>query len=155
MTRGTFDDDLLTPTLEGVRRDALPEGDRPWRIGSQVYVGFFGGPLAVGAIAYVNGGRLAMEGPRRAVLLGVGLAGLLAALVAAIVVGEDSVRFVGRAAGLATAGALYWLMRPADRRYAMRRPEEYDSLLGPGFAAVVLLGVLELLIVLGAVKAFP
>jgi len=43
-------DDLLTPTLTG-QREPQREGGLPWRLGSQVYVAFFGGVLAVTAIA--------------------------------------------------------------------------------------------------------
>jgi hypothetical protein len=55
-------DKLLRPTLQDQRRT----GARPWRVESQVYVGFFGGPLAIGAIAFLNSHRLGVPGNGRA-----------------------------------------------------------------------------------------
>jgi hypothetical protein len=58
------DADLFSPSLtRSVRRD-LPAGSRPWRLASQFYVAFFGGPLAAGAIGLLNGKRLGLPRER-------------------------------------------------------------------------------------------
>ena len=44
-------EELLRPVLAGHQRT----GYKPWRLQSQIYVGFFGGALAVGAIAFAIG----------------------------------------------------------------------------------------------------
>ena len=145
-------DDLFQPSLRGVRRKRLAEGERPWRLGSQFYVAFFGGPLAVAAIAWFNARRLGMPSARTWLIPAVGLAGLVATIVAALVVDADlgdSQRLVARIAAVATFGVLYLLQRAPDRVYhafADGDDEEhmYDSLWGPGLAATFGLGILQL-----------
>ena len=74
------DDDLFSPSLRD--RAAIPAGARPWRLSSQFYVAFFGGPLAAAAIGVVNGRRLGLGTGR---LVGIAAAGVgaLCLLIAA------------------------------------------------------------------------
>ena len=55
-------DELFAPTLSQTARTELPPGEKPWRLNSQFYVAFFGGPLAAGTIGYLNGKRLGVPG---------------------------------------------------------------------------------------------
>jgi hypothetical protein len=143
------EDDLLAPSLEGVRHLALEKNGRPWRLDSQFYVGFFGGPLAVAAIAWVNAGRLRMDRRARASVIAIGVTGFCGVAAAAVTVaaGPTALRFGPRVGGVLVAIALYSLQRAADRRYSFRRSAEYDSLWGPGVAAVVGLGLVEILVI--------
>jgi hypothetical protein len=139
-------EDLFTPTLQGhVPRQRGAQ--RPWRLGSQVYVAFLGGVLAVTAIAYLNAGFLRAPGRVRAGILACGAAGLaVVVLVASLLLSGDSVPDGARTGltlvGVAAWGGMYLLQRPWDRVYssfAREKDEDelYESLLGPGLLAVV------------------
>ena len=153
-------DDLFQPSLRGVARKPREEGNRPWRLGSQFYVAFFGGPLAVAAIAWFNAERLGMPSSARRWIPAIGLAGLVASVVAAVAIDTDlggAQRLIVRIAGVAAFGLLYLLQRAPDRVYhAFNEGDEdalYDSLWGPGLAATFGLGILQAIIlaaVLGA-----
>ena len=133
---------LLTPTLAGhVPRDwgkALP-----WRLGSQVYVAIIGGPLAVTIIAALNARRLRMSSRQVAAIVVCGVAGLLVALAVVAAIDEgDSGRLVFRIAGVLAYGPMYLLQRAHDRVHSAYSPfddedDDYESLWGPGIAAVV------------------
>jgi hypothetical protein len=145
------DDDLLRPSLADRRIDA--GRPLPFRLGSQVYVAFFGGALALGAIAGWN--SWALEQPRRAqaLIAAVALAaeaGLL--LVVAFALDGDAGRIAGIGAGLVAYGAAYLIQRSADRvyHYHSREDEPYGSLLGPGIVVVVSARIVESLLI-GAV----
>lgn len=138
-------EDLLRPTLQ----EHLPRtGVRPWRLGSQVYVAFFGGVLAVTAIAFLNAGMLHTPARVRAGILAFGAAGLTAVIVlAAVLLGGDDVPSGARTAltfvGVLAWGGMFLLQRPYDRVYATfsreKDPDEqYESLIGAGLVAVVL-----------------
>lgn len=149
------ENDLLQPALRGVRRVRRGEGDQPWRLGSQLYVGFFGGPLALAAIAWFNSDRLGMPKPRRLLIPLVGLAGFLAMIVAAVATEQGvggSQRLLLSVAGVASFGILFLLQRSPDRVYhAFADGDEnqvYDSLWGPGLAATVGFGLLQVAILL-------
>ena len=78
------DADLFSPSLtQSVRRE-LPAGSRPWRLDSQFYVAFFGGPLAAGAIGVLNGKRLGLSRERLSAIGGIGVAGFVAVAVVAV-----------------------------------------------------------------------
>jgi hypothetical protein len=118
----------------------------PWRLGSQVYVAFFGGPLAVGGVGAFNAGFLSM--PRRAIaaIIAVALAAEAAFLVVFAVAGlADSGRIVSTVAGLAAFGPIYLIQRSADRVYHFhtREEEPYQSLFVPGLVAVVSARIVE------------
>jgi hypothetical protein len=150
-------DDLLTPTLQGY----VPRsGDRPWRLGSQVYVAFFGGVLAVTAIAFMNALLLHAPARVRAGIVAIGAAGLAGVIVvAALLFSGDSVPDGARIAltlvGVLAWGGMYLLQRPWDRLYTSFAREEdeddlYESLLGPGFLATIV-GFLLNIAIVGAV----
>jgi hypothetical protein len=137
-------EDLLTPTLQG----HLPRtGVRPWRLGSQVYVAFFGGVLGVTAIALMNAGMLHAPARVRAGILAIGAAGFAAVLAAAVLLlggdsAPDGARIPLTLVGVVAWGGMFLLQRPYDRIYATfsRESDEdelYESLLGPGIAAVI------------------
>jgi len=152
---GARDEDMFSPSLTQTARRELPSGEKPWRLGSQFYVAFFGGPLAAGAIGYLNGRRLGLSLERQLAIIGIGIAGFAAALtVAGIVLDDES---GGRRLPLAIAGVASYLacrqlQRDADRLYGLDRDEDqaYGSLWAPGLGAVLLLGTFSL-IVLAAV----
>lgn len=136
--------ELLQPALTGYRRSPY----KPWRLQSQIYVGFFGGPLAIGPIAVANAVMLGMS--RRSQML-IALAALAAeaALVALVALTDvDTVRIASIAAGLAVYGVVYLLQRSADRVYHFhtRETDEYQSLLGPGILAVIVGRIVESLV---------
>jgi hypothetical protein len=137
-------EDLLTPTLQG----HLPRvGMRPWRLGSQVYVAFFGGVLAVTPIAFFNAVMLQAPARVRAGIVALGVAGFAAVLVAAaFLLDGDSVPDGARTAltlvGVLAWGGMFLLQRPYDRihsSFSRERDEDemYESLLGPGLVAVI------------------
>jgi hypothetical protein len=139
--------------LTGSRRRELPAGERPWRLGSQFYVAFFGGPLAAGAIGYVNAKRLGLPGPRLTAIAAIGVACFVGAVAVAVALADtDAGR--GPRLMLAVAGVVAYLgvrelQKEADRLYGLTRDDEqaYDSLWGPGLAAVVLLGIFSVVVV--------
>ena len=138
-------DELLRPTLQG--RGARPaDAPRPWRLGSIVYVAFFGGALAAAAISLLNSRRLGQPAITQAAIAALGIAGFAAVLVVAALVGDDSLRIPIRAVALVAFGGMYLLQRSADRvfHFHQREEEPYDSLWGPGLAAVFTLGIAEL-----------
>lgn len=144
-------DELLTPTLgEQTARPASLE--RPWRLGSQVYVAFFGGVLAVTAIAILNARRLGMAGRSLWLMGGVGAAGLACSLTAVALIGDgsgSSSRVPARIVALLVCGVLYLLQRRADRvyHYHARAEDPYAGLLGPGLIACFTVGILEMILI--------
>ncbi len=138
-------DNLLRPTLQDQRRT----GERPWRVESQVYVGFFGGPLAIGAIAFLNSERLGVPGNGRvriaaitATVLLLGLVAVYAIVDAGILTAEDGVgglRLVNGIGGVVAYPFLARVQRSADRVFRFQHEDEdYASLWGPGFVAAFL-----------------
>jgi hypothetical protein len=133
--------ELLQPALTGYRRSA----HRPWRLQSQIYVGFFGGALAIGPIAVANAVMLGMS-RRLQVLIALVALSAEAALVALVSLTDaDTVRVISIAAGLAVYGVVYLLQRSPDRVYHFhtRETDEYQSLLGPGIVAVIVGRIVE------------
>ena len=146
------DDELFTPSLAGTRRAALEPGERPWQLGSEFYVAFFGGVLAVTAIAWLNAGRLGLEPARRWLILGLGAAGLVVMLVVLAVLDFEpgrAYRFAGQITGVVVFGGYYAIQKEADRVYSTFAPddEEYDSLWIPGLIAVIVGFIVQLAII--------
>jgi uncharacterized membrane protein YfcA len=139
------DDGLFSPSLSD-RVDA-PSGKRPWRLGSQFYVAFFGGPLAAAAIGVLNGRRLGIADGRLLAIAAAGVAALAVAVAAAAAFDSEDARprFFLVVAGVATYFVARQLQKAADDRHRRGRPDEqvYDSLWGPGLAAVVVCGILS------------
>jgi len=147
--RDAVDDDLFTPALQERRFEVPAEGERPWRLGSQLYVAFFGGPLAAGAIAWMNADKLDVKWRDRRLIVAAAVAGLVAVVVAAFFVdGSSPLRLAVRIAGVVAWGPMYLAQRSADRVYAMYAPDDaYDSMWGPGLACTLGFGLLTALVV--------
>jgi hypothetical protein len=145
-------DDLFQPSLQdhpGVQ--PIPR-ERPWRLGSQLWVAFFGGPLAIAIIAYLNARRLGVARARERAILALGLGVSLAYAVAlvfwitpALAAAEPGsgertlLRYSSRAVALVLYLGLRLLQRQADALYRFHRdaPESeiYAPLWVPGFLA--------------------
>ena len=152
------DDDLFTPTISTARRPGALA--KPWKLGSQFWVAFFGGPIAAGVIAFLNGRRLALTDRKRRLMLATGAAGFFVGIGAAAALkgldlGGTPARLGNQIAGVLAYLVLYRLQRPADRVYVFYGSEEkdedeaYDSLWGPGLAAVFGLGLPSALVIAG------
>ena len=145
-------DDLLTPSLAG-RAPVSGAAERPWRLSSQGYVAFFGGLLAVTAIAFINGRRLGLAAGPLALILLAGFGGLaveLAVLNTMAGASGSQLRMAARVVAFGAWGGMYLLQRAADRRYHHFRSgddDEYAGLLGPGLLASIGLGLAELQLV--------
>jgi hypothetical protein len=140
-------DRLLQPSLAD--REALDARERPWRLSSQIYVAFFGGALAIGAIALINAWRLRLPGRTQAVIAASAAAAELALVVVAHLVDiGDGARIASGVAGLLAYGPAYLLQRSADRVYHYHSddPEPYDGLLGPGFVACLAARIAEFML---------
>ena len=135
----------------------LAKGERPWRLGSQLYVGFFGGALAVAAIAWENSRRVGAPRETQKWIVIVGALGVVASVIVSYMLyGNDfgsAARLGYRIVGVLTFGVLYKLQRSADRVYSFRSPSDhehdYDSMWGAGLVAVLAGGLLQLGIVFG------
>lgn len=138
----TVQGDLLTPTL-GHHRPRDWAGSLPWQLGSQVFVAFLGGPVAVAIIAVVNGRRLRMPRERLALMGAIGVVGTIAGVLAAGLIDAGAApRLLVQVAGVLTYGPLYLLQRSPDRVHSTFSPhpeaeDDYGSLWGPGLAAVL------------------
>ena len=160
MRRGPHSlDELLTPSLQTHRGDSVPR-ERPWSVGSQVWVAFFGGILAVTVVAYLNGRRLGLSSSRQRAILLCGLASflLLCALAYALstwlgVADPQAIRLSGRGIALLTFLAAAAVQKSAARTYHFYNGEETASLWGAGLAATVGLGLFQG-VLLGIALAF-
>jgi hypothetical protein len=129
-------DQLLQPSVP----DRAAPATRPWRLGSQVYVAFFGGAVSVAIIALLNATRLGMPARQRAIIAAIGVAGVVATVLAMSAVGFDrgggasTLGIAGRAVALVAWGGMYLVQRSADRVYGYRATtaEPYASLIVPG-----------------------
>ncbi|AVT33965.1 hypothetical protein C6361_36105 [Plantactinospora sp. BC1] len=141
-------DELFTPTIQ----ERPAPGKPPWRPESILYPAAFGGPLAATALGLLNGRRLGLPGNRLLAIGAAGLVGLCARLaVSAAVDGNSGVRVAGM-----VTGALVWLVvlffqRSPFRVYTYAGGEP-ASLVGPGFAAAIGLGLLEAMLILVLVR---
>ena len=149
------DDELFAPSLAGARRHALRPGERPWRLGSEFYVAFFGGVLAVTAIAWLNARRLGLAPARQWLILGLGATGFVVMLIVLAVLDFEpgrAYRFAGQITGVIVFVVYYAIQKEGDRVYSTFAPDdaEYDSLWIPGLIAVIV-GFLAQLAVIFAV----
>ena len=137
-------DDLFRPTIE----EPVATGKPPWRPESIVYPAFFGGPLAAATLGVLNGRRLGLAAGPLAGIATAGAACFGARLaVAAVIEGNSAVRLAGTVTGL-----LVWLLVLLLQRRPFRvhsyRGAEPASLVLPGLAAAVGLGLFEALVIL-------
>ena len=144
-------DDLLQPTIApgaGAAPDPLP-----WRLGSQLWVGFFGGVLPMLFIAQENARRLGCSAAERMRVIGVGLLALAAVgvgvgLLYALWDGDERmgkrlIRLVSK-----VGGVLLWLLYrrwqgTPDRIHAYRHQGRYASLWVYGLGAVFGIGFVQ------------
>jgi hypothetical protein len=138
-------DDLFAPSLSQTERRELPDGERPWRLNSQAYVAFFGGPLAAATIAFLNGRRLGLGTRSLAAIAVAGVAAFVAAIVLVATLDSDSVspRILVAASGIAAFLAMRQLQHGADRRYSVGQTDDsaYDSLVRIGLLVTVVAGL--------------
>jgi hypothetical protein len=149
-------DDLFAPSLQDVAPvRPLDEGERPWRLGPQFYVGFLGGALAVAALAWVNARRLGASREVERWIVVVGAVGVVASVIASYILAGQGLHIGYRIVGVLVAGSVYKLQQPADRVYSFRQPgdgdDHYDSMWVPGLVATVGGGLLQLAIVFGGI----
>ena len=147
-------DDLLRPTVT-----PPPDTKPPWRIRSQFWVAFLGGPLPATVIAYLNAGRLRLGRTEKTQIVIAGAVALAVLLVPAYFSSElaaaintqprTATRLALRAIGLLLYLVLAKIQRPADRLRVLGMDERYDSLWAPGLAAVIGLGIVQALFVVG------
>ena len=145
-------DDLFAPTLGG--RTTRREGSqRPWRLGSQVYVAFFGGALALTVIAAINAVKLGLDPARIAAIVVAGLLAFAGAIAAGVAYDGSGRNVVVRLPALAAYGVAFLVQRQADRVYSWaddrEEDEQYASLWVPGLAAVLAGGILQALLIVG------
>lgn len=146
--------DLLSPTLQ--HRAEQARGPAPWRLSSQVYVAFFGGSLAVAAIAVMNARRHAMPARAQATIAAIGVVTFIAVLIVASVIlagsGDDDtpsgLRVAVQLVSVAGWGLMFLIQRPHDRVFEAFGNREHASLVLPGLAAVLLLGSIQFVCVL-------
>jgi len=122
------------------------DAKRPWRLSSQVYVAFFGGVLAVTVISLINARRLRMPASGQAAVVGVGALGLAGVIAFAVLSSLPAeARVVIQLISLAAWGLMFLVQRPYDRVHTMfsdrDEDDDYESLVAPGFAAVIFLGL--------------
>jgi hypothetical protein len=138
-------DDLLKPSVEPPAR--RPGDALPWRLGSIVYVAFFGGAAAAAAISVANAQRLGLPRKVLAQIAALGVAGVVGVIAVAEAVGDgDALRVAIRAVALAAYGGMYLLQRSADRIHHFHQQDPdaaYESLWGPGLLAVFTFGLAE------------
>lgn len=138
-----MNDDLFQPTIGAKPVVATP----PWRPDSIVYPAFFGGPLAATVLGLINGRRLALGNRQLLAVLAAGVAAIIGRIVATdLLSGQVGTRILGAAAGLVAWGAVAATQKRAFRAYALGGREP-AGLIGPGFAAAIGCGLLEILVI--------
>jgi hypothetical protein len=140
---------LLRPTIGA----DIDQSVRPWRLMSQAYVAFFGGVLAVTLIAFLNPRRLGVEASKRWLILALGVAGLVIAVVVVVVLADEldlssGLRVAIRVVAVATCLAQLRIQQPMDRAFQLRS-SEYASLWWPGVGAVFGCGLIEVALLAG------
>ena len=141
--------DLLEPSLQGLeeRRSRA----RPWRLGSQFWVAFFGGAVAVAAFAWMNARRLDAPSRVGGLIVAAGVVGFAVATVVGAIFtdGVDTAfQITYRVVGVLTFLVLHRLQQSPDRIYRMRTPGEeqdrYEGAFGPGLAAVIVGAIIQI-----------
>jgi hypothetical protein len=141
--------DLLQPTLADQER--RPSNYKPWRLSSQVYVGFFGGALAVAPIGFHNATTLGMPLRARLAIVAIALAAEAALIAVVRTTAVDEVRVLSIVAGLAAFGGAYLLQRSPDRVYHFHTDDDepYESLFGAGLVACIVARIFESIFIFG------
>ena len=150
-------DDLLQPSVGAAPREPR---EKPWRVRSQIWIAFFGGILAVTAIAILNAKRLGMDQRKRWLMAAAGLVAMaiLLALWLRLPAATDYVTFLKQGRELriyarVIAVALFLLFaamqKRAESQHLVFAGGEYASLWVAGITATFVLGILQLLLVAG------
>ena len=132
---------LFEPTVQDHVARMPGAHELPWRVTSQGYVAFFGGPLAIAIVAVMNAPKLGLprsDQVKIAVACTVAFAAAVALAVTVVGTGTDAWRAVFPVFGLAAYAVAAWIQRRADRRWRFRHGDErYESLLPVGIGAVL------------------
>ena len=141
-------DELFSPTIQ----ERPSAGKPPWQPESLVYPAFFGGALAAATLGVLNGRRLGLSRGQLLLIAAAGLASVVGRLVVVDHLDADQgIRFSGT-----VAGVLVWLVVMAFQRKPFRvfsyRGGEAAGLVGPGFAAAIGCGLLEVVLILVLVR---
>jgi hypothetical protein len=155
------EDDLLSPSIADAETAARSSA-RPWKLGSQFIVAFFGGPLAASLIGYLNMKRLGVTDRRGRDFVLVAVGGLaLGGLATLAILSADfgsAARLGNQVAGVLMYGFTYRFQRSGDRVHQFYSDSSedgaYDSLVGPGFAAVLGLGIPSVALCAGIAALF-
>lgn len=150
-------DELLQPSVPS---NPAPVGRKPWRVRSQVWVAFFGGILAVTAIAILNAQRLGINVRKRwlmaaagcvafAILLALWLRQPGAADYQTFLRQGRELRIAARVIAVVLYLVLAAIQRPAEQHYRVFANGEYASLWKAGLLPTFTLGILQLLLVAG------
>jgi hypothetical protein len=134
-------DDLLRPTIGADPDRTQP----PWRLLGQTYVAFFGGAIATTVIAVLNARRLGMPARGRAILIALGVAGLVVVIAVALWIDREQMgggQIATRLAAAACCLAQLRVQRPLDRAFQLRG-REYASLWAAGVTAAICGGIVE------------
>lgn len=146
--RGDREEHLFTPSVE---RD-VDYDPPPWNIASQVYVAFFGGVIAITAIAYLNALRLHAGDDVAKRFLFWGAAALAASLAVTYLIAESAtgggpetrtyVRLVSRVIAVVLHFVFAAQLKQADRRFQLA-DGDYESLWKPGLTAAAAGGIVQ------------
>jgi NADH:ubiquinone oxidoreductase subunit 2 (subunit N) len=150
-------DDLLQPTVQSAAREPRK---LPWRVQSQMWVAFFGGIAAVTVIALLNARRLEIDRRRQWMMAGAGIVALgvlfafwmrqpAATAFFDFTRRARDMRIIGRVIAMVLFFVLSLLQKPADAHYRIFSKGEYAPLWTAGFAATLVLGTAQTLLLAG------
>ncbi|NUT35859.1 MAG: hypothetical protein HOV79_22620 [Hamadaea sp.] len=141
-----MNDDLFRPTI-AARPTAV--GEPPWRPDSIIYPAIFGGPLAATVLGTLNARRLGLGRNVQLAVIAVGLACIVARVVAtSSVTGLAGGRILGSIAGAVVWGMVILTQKKAFRAYQYGGGEP-SSLVGPGIGAALGCGIVEAVLIAG------
>jgi hypothetical protein len=148
-------DDLLQPTLQDHTPDSTKA--KPWHPGHQFWIAFLGGVLAITGIAYLNSKRLGQDVGKQRLILITGALGLVVVIALVLFtpasttaqVSSQMVRLEQRIVAVLAYALMYQIQKPAFRPYSYTNSENYASLWKPGIIAILALGIVQAVIVLG------
>ena len=156
-----FSSNLFEPSLQQTNEPIYKHG-KPWKPYSQIWVAFFGGTLALGAIAYLNGRRLAMTQSKQLQMIAIIIMGIFVTFIGSFLLAQYGLterihlRLFSRVTALLTFLGVQYSQKSAIRvyNYYNKTSNYYDSLLGPGFVAVMVLGTIQNVIVASITTGF-
>lgn len=156
---GQRPDDLLAPTLGNEQQPPAKSKNKPWQPQSMFYVAFFGGALAYAVIAIINGRRIGLSKSYINLIVLLCFVGLVASFFMHSVFpvidsnfvfhreNRLAIKFGDRVIGVVLSLICASFINEANRIYQYRYNTGYESLVGPGIAATVGLGSLQLVLI--------